>query len=161
MAFCGNCGMKVAEGTRFCPGCGTGIVSVQTTTGQQAGNMEKTQGMATEYTQEDIEQNKVMALLAYLGILFLVPLFGAPNSKYARYHANQGLVLCLAAVAFGIVYAILVALLLAISWRLVFFTAALAWLWLAYPVMIVIGIVNAVNGKTKELPLIGKIKILK
>ena len=46
----------------------------------------------------DIEQNKVYAVLAYLGILFLVPLLAAPNSRYARYHANQGIVLFLATV---------------------------------------------------------------
>src|SRR3954470_1008619 len=46
----------------------------------------------------DIEQNKVYAILAYLGPLFLVPLLAAPNSKFARYHANQGLVLFLATV---------------------------------------------------------------
>ena len=97
----------------------------------------------------------------YLGLLFLVPMFAAPNSKYARYHANQGLVLSLAAVAFGIVYVILVFLLLAISWRLTFLTSILGLLWIAYPVLAVIGIINALNGKAKELPFIGKIKILK
>src|SRR5689334_12413568 len=46
----------------------------------------------------DIEQNKVYAVLAYIGLLFLVPLFAAPNSKFARYHTNQGIVLFIAAV---------------------------------------------------------------
>ena len=140
---------------------------VQSQPVQQTDFMSKIQSInntadtTADYTAEDIEQNKVMALLAYLGLLFLVPMFAAPNSKYARYHANQGLVLSLAAVAFGIVYVILVFLLLAISWRLTFLTSILGLLWIAYPVLAVIGIINALNGKAKELPFIGKIKILK
>lgn len=199
MAFCGNCGKSITEGTKFCPGCGTKLpeveaavpvaespaaetpvtvapaqeatpvqqAPVQSQPAQQTDFMSKIQSInntadtTADYTAEDIEQNKVMALLAYLGLLFLVPMFAAPNSKYARYHANQGLVLSLAAVAFGIVYVILVFLLLAISWRLTFLTSILGLLWIAYPVLAVIGIINALNGKAKELPLIGKIKILK
>ena len=45
-----------------------------------------------EFDQKDIEQNKVMALLSYLGILVLVPLLGAKGSKYARFHTSQGTV---------------------------------------------------------------------
>lgn len=224
MAFCGNCGMKVTDGTKFCPGCGTKLPEVQAAApveapvaepvvvptpvaapaeaqaapaeaqavapaaaqtavpataqaaapvqgqsqpAQQTDFASKLQALnntadtTADYTAEDIEQNKVMALLGYLGILFLVPLFAAPNSKFARYHANQGLVLSLAAVAFGIVYTILVTVLLTISWRLSFLTSILGLLWLAYPVLGIIGIINALNGKAKELPFIGKIKILK
>lgn len=217
MAFCGNCGMKVTDGTKFCPGCGTKLPEVQAAASvqevapavasaqavsptpevnpapaavalaqteapavaapapaaaqsqpaQQTDFMSKIQSLnntadtTADYTAEDIEQNKVMALLAYLGLLFLVPLFAAPNSKYARYHTNQGLVLCLAAVAFGIVHVILTFLLLMISWRLSFLSTIIGLLWIAFPVWCVIGIINALNGKAKELPIIGKIKILK
>ena len=48
-----------------------------------------------------------------------------------------------------------------ISWRLSFLSTIIGLLWIAVPVLMVIGIVNALNGKAKELPLIGKIKILK
>lgn len=50
----------------------------------------QTEDNTSEFEQEDINQNKVMAVLAYIGILVLVPLLAAPNSKYARYHVNQG-----------------------------------------------------------------------
>jgi len=43
----------------------------------------------------DIEHNKIFAVLAYIGILFLVPLLAAPQSRFARYHTNQGIVLFL------------------------------------------------------------------
>ena len=29
MSFCGNCGKQLADGARFCPGCGTKIVSLE------------------------------------------------------------------------------------------------------------------------------------
>ena len=29
MSFCGNCGKQLADGARFCPGCGTKIVSME------------------------------------------------------------------------------------------------------------------------------------
>ena len=204
MAFCGNCGKSITEGTKFCPGCGTKLPEVQaapvtetqaaaqvvaapeqaaaptpvvapaqTVTPAQSPpahqsdfvskiqSINNTADTTADYTAEDIEQNKVMALLAYLGLLFLVPMFAAPNSKFARYHTNQGLVLCLAAVAFGIVHMLLTFLLLMISWRLSFLSTIIGLLWIAFPVWMVIGIVNALNGKAKELPLIGKIKILK
>ena len=54
----------------------------------------------------DVEKNKVFGVLAYLGILFLVPLLAAKDSRFAMYHANQGLVLFLFGVAVGIVIAI-------------------------------------------------------
>jgi len=59
------------------------------------------QGQSQEFTAEDIENNKVMALLAY--IIFLVPLLAAKESKFAMFHTNQGLVLFLAAIAVNIV----------------------------------------------------------
>src|SRR5690349_12379220 len=37
----------------------------------------------------DVETHRGLAVLAY--ICFLIPLVGAPYSKFSRYHANQGL----------------------------------------------------------------------
>ncbi len=44
----------------------------------------------------------VMGILCYLGILVLIPIFAAKDSKFVRFHANQGLILLLASVAYGI-----------------------------------------------------------
>ena len=115
-----------------------------------------------EYDQNDISSNKAMAILAYLSWLVLIPLFAAKDSKFARFHTNQGLVLAIAEIAYVIVVAILNAIFIFISFRLaavmstIFSIASLAFLVLA-----ILGIVNAANGKAKELPIIGKIKLLK
>lgn len=115
----------------------------------------------TTTDKKDIEQNKVMGILAYLGILVLVPLLAAKESKFARFHANQGLVLCIAAIIYAFAYSILTGVVLAISWRLYFIVSILGLCGVVFAVLAIIGIVNAANGKMKELPVIGKFKILK
>lgn len=102
----------------------------------------------------DVQQNKVMAVLAYIGILFLVPLLAAPNSQYARFHTNQGLVLFL----FDIVVGILTAVLAFIPFIGLIVSSLLG---LGIFVLMILGIVNAATGKANELPLIGKIRIIK
>jgi hypothetical protein len=39
---------------------------------------------------QDAQDNKIMAILAYLGLLFLVPFLAAKESPFARFHTNQG-----------------------------------------------------------------------
>ena len=46
-----------------------------------------------EKDKKDIEENKFVAALSYVWILCLVPLFFKRQSKFAQFHAQQGLVL--------------------------------------------------------------------
>lgn len=100
--------------------------------------------------QSDVEKNKIYAVLAY--IVFFIPLLAAKDSKFAMYHANQGLVLFLLALGVNAVGTILPV----IGWFLVLPLGNLAVLALA-----IIGIINTVNGETKPLPLIGGVSIIK
>ena len=101
------------------------------------------------YTPEDIQKNKVMAVLAYLGILVLVPILAAKDSKFARYHSNQGLVLWLVSIVISVLsyipYVGIVASILSIGTF----------------ILMILGIVNAAKGEVKALPIIGGITILK
>ena len=110
-----------------------------------------------EYDPSDIEQNKVMAILAYLSWLVLVPIFGAKESKFARFHANQGLVLAIAEIICWVVLGILSSLPF-IGWIFGILDGLFSLVCLLFAVL---GIVNAANGKAKELPLVGKFRILK
>ena len=105
-----------------------------------------------EYDQADINSNKLMAVLAYIGILVLIPLFAAKNSKFARFHTNQGVVLLICDILVSIVGGILASIKLGFIGKL-----------LAIVVFIfaVVGVINAAQGKAKELPFIGKYRILK
>ena len=113
-----------------------------------------------EFDPQDINQNKVMAILAYFGILFLVPLLAAKDSKFAKFHANQGIILFICEIA-----ACIVTFFLAFIFGLI----KIGWLgsllgdllYLACGILAILGIINAANGKAKELPLIGKFNILK
>lgn len=158
MAFCGKCGTKMEDGAKFCPACGT-PASVVPQQAAPAYTPPVVPGAPAQADIKDAQDNKAMAVLAY--IIFLIPLFAAKESPFARYHTNQGLVLAIAAVAYGIVYSILSAIVLAISWRLYLVVSILGWVGVVFAVLSVIGIINAVNGRMKPLPIIGGIKILK
>lgn len=59
---------------------------------------KSTQKITKGLTQEeektlDAKKNSGVATLSYLGILFIVPLFGNRDSKFAQFHAKQGIVL--------------------------------------------------------------------
>ena len=124
-------------------------------------DLQKNNGFVNRFDANDVAQNKVMGILAYIGILFLVPLFAAKNSPYSRFHANQGLVLCLAEVAYGIVYGILSVILMwipIIGWITI---ALLGLVSIVFFVFMILGIINACSGEVKPLPIIGGITILK
>ena len=99
----------------------------------------------------DVEKNKVFGILAYLGILWLVPLLAAKDSPFARYHCNQGLVLFLGAMAVWfccliVTFIPLLNLIMLLVWPVFGITCL---------VFAILGIINAANGVCKPLPLIG------
>lgn len=146
MAVCSKCGAQIPDNTGVCPTCGAP---------QENGANQQAYVNGGNYMDpNDVQQNKVMAVLAYIGILFLVPLLAAPNSQYARFHTNQGLVLFL----FDIVVGILTAVLAFIPFIGLIVSSLLG---LGVFVLMILGIVNAATGKANELPLIGKIRIIK
>ena len=113
----------------------------------QTTNSQQTQ--ENGYTAEDIEKGKTMAGLSYF--LFFLPLLACPDSKYARFHANQSLLLLITSIAGNVILGIIPV----IGWMLlpVFGVAIL--------VLVVMGLINGFGGKVKQLPIIGKFTILK
>ena len=109
------------------------------------------------FRSKDAEDNKIMAILAYVGILVLVPIFAAKESPFARYHANQGLLLIIASLALVIAEWIIMFILALISPTLVLFFSLIYLLNLGIFVLMIIGIINAAKGECKPLPLIGNL----
>ena len=99
-------------------------------------------------TKEDIEKNKVNAILSYLGILIIVPLLSedAKKSPFAKFHMNQGLVLAIA----GFVSSFIVWVPL-IGWAI---GIGLFVIWL-------MGLISAAQGEMKRVPLLGNIELIK
>ena len=120
-------------------------------------NITETPDYTASFDQNDIQQNRVMSILSYLGILVLIPLFAAKESPFARFHCNQGIVLVLAEVILSAAGRLLGGLPL-VGW-IIKLVAALGGI--ALFVFAIMGIINAVNGRAKELPLIGGFQILK
>lgn len=117
----------------------------------------------------DVEHHKGMAILAY--VCFLIPLLAVPKSKFARFHANQGLltfiIWCVAILgnlalyffdflilphltAMGILHAFFSCIIVLIEGGML--AGALA--------ATLYGIIQAANGQKKELPLFGKITLI-
>lgn len=166
MLFCSKCGTQMNDTDKFCPRCGApaGFVgqSPQQKVEEAVQNFTNTPDSTAEFDPQDIAVNKVYAILAYLGILVLVPILGAKESKFARFHANQGLVLLIAEVAVSIAIVIVTAILSIVSYALgAIIGGLLNLIWIAFLVFIILGIVNAAQGTAKELPIIGQIHILK
>lgn len=151
---CTNCGKEIANNAKFCDSCGSPIVDEQV-------NVQPTTEPAPVINEE--QDNKIMFILAYLGILFFLPLVSCPNSKVGRFHANQGLLLFITSIVGSIASTILSSIILAISWRLSLALSPLIWFaWsVVMLVLMIIGMVNANKGEQKPLPIIGKFKIIK
>ena len=105
------------------------------------------------FAPQEIEEAKVLSILGYLGILFLVPMLAMPNNRFARFHANQGLVLFITWFACSIAQFALgyVPIIKWFTWIL----------WLGPFVLMIIGMVNAGGGKAKALPLIGNFQLVR
>lgn len=178
MAFCSQCGNKLADGSKFCDKCGAPVDSG--TASQDSNNKTKnfsesvedlgakiadfnnTPDYTSEYDQTDITNNKALAALAYIGILVLIPILAAPNSKFAKFHSNQGLTLLIVNVVLSIALSIVRIVMNAIADPLGKIFSVVTWaIGILIIILAIIGIINAVQGKAKELPIIGKIKLLK
>ena len=102
-----------------------------------------------EMDSDDVTKNRLMAVLAYIGPLVLIPLIVARDSKFAKFHANQGLVLFILAIACALLRDVKL-----IGW--IFSVCGMAIFILA-----VVGIIYACQGKAKELPVVGNWKLIK
>ncbi|MGN0454155.1 MAG: zinc-ribbon domain-containing protein [Ruminococcus sp.] len=122
----------------------------------------------------DVEKNKYLNIFSYLGLLFLIPLFMAKGSKYTRFHVNQGIILTIFSVGYTVAQNIILAILRACLFGSTYYwefspmygiysviSAILGLASLVFVALSIYGIYNTCTGKVKELPVIGKFRILK
>lgn len=118
-------------------------------------DLMKSEDYTKNYDIQDINDNKLMGVLAYLGPLFLVPLLASRNSKYVMFHTEQGIVLFILSAVVGGVFGAL-GNIPVIGFV---FLVILALLELPLTILAIIGIINSASGLAKQLPIIGGIKI--
>ncbi|MCL2019560.1 MAG: zinc ribbon domain-containing protein [Oscillospiraceae bacterium] len=152
---CRKCGSHIPEGNLFCSGCGEACQN------KSENSSTRPDYLGADYTSSfahnDIEDNKIFALFSYIGFLFIVPLIAAPQSGYAKFHANQGIIVFILSVATSVINTLFI-----FARHIVFvpFTIVFSLLGVALLGAIAYGIVNAVTGKAVEIPIIGKFRIL-
>jgi len=95
---------------------------------------------------EDIQEDKIFALIAYLFILCIIPLLLKKENKFVLFHAKQGLVLFIGEVAVFIV-------------RVVPFLGPLIWNlgFLIFGFISLFGITQALMGKYTKIPVVSTI----
>lgn len=127
-----------------------------------------------DFTKKEIEEGKMMGILSY--IIPLIPFFVEKKNKYAIYHAKQGMNLFVICLVYGVINSILTSLIKVNGscgsvWGIDLgnYCKVTPW-WVTYPLGIIsialgllalLGLINAINGKAKELPLVNKVKIFK
>ena len=167
MVKCPKCGGINDDGVKFCAYCGQPVKAAggarsefSEKVDQVVNEFQNPVDTMSEFSQADIQQNKVISLFSYLGILLLIPWIARPKSKFARFHVSQGITLFITELVVRFVNSILQGILgnsaLSGPISLIFNIVSILLF-----VLMIIGIVNAVSGKAKALPIIGKIQLLK
>ncbi len=140
--FCKNCGTNIPENTHFCPTCGEPVF------GEKVVRDESDH--TALFSPEDIERTRFISALCYLSFIFIIiALLLEPNSKFLRFHINQSIMLTLFGLCCGIV-----AIIPFIGWIGSLVGA------IAFVVFTIMGIVNAVKRKAKDIPLVGKYTVV-
>lgn len=130
---------------------------------EKSNNLEKAlkiKDLTSTFDEEDAKQNASLAALAYLGPVWIVPLLGGKNSKFARFHALQGIAL-FTLTAFWLFIAILLnTLLLRVS---LWFRLITIPIWLCGFIFLAIAITqvwDALHGKARTIPFVGQLDFL-
>ena len=93
----------------------------------------------------DAQDDRLIAAIGYLGILCLVPLLLRKDSKFAQHHGKQGLIILI------VWLALWVGNIIPILGQIVWTLGTIALL-----ILIILGMVNALQGKMWEMPVLGK-----
>jgi len=180
MKICPNCGKELADDVKFCEKCGFSIDTVnqnQTVDlnaasrdvnasqpqmqpgfnpNNQSFNQYAPQYMSfdpkdhtSDYDTRDISDNKIFAVLAYTSLMGIIIALLVNNSPFTRFHAKNGAILEVATI-------------IALAFLVIPFVG-----WIVSPIMIIVlsvirivGFVNTLKGKAKELPIVSDIGFL-
>ncbi len=110
-----------------------------------------------------VGNNRAMAILAYIPILVIIPLVFGQQSRFVRYHTNQGFLLfILEVLRWAAMQVLLTGLpyifnLTPIAALFGFINGIISALFL---VLAVVGILHVMTGSCEELPIFGKYRVI-
>lgn len=186
MKKCPKCNKTLGARDKFCKNCGEPLTKEekrkqkkdQTEIFNKIGdNIEKildTEDTSKDYSKKDIENNKGLAIISYIGPLSIVSYLKKDESEYTKYHAIQGLNLfiiwCVYAVISILLRKIKITKTCNVVGGFVLNCERVTPWWISFPLDIIafillviniIGLVYAILGKAKKLPVVEKIDIVK
>ena len=127
-------------------------------------NVLNTSDYKDYYTKEDVKNNKTNAMICYLPFVVLYFLFTGKykKSNYLFFHANQGLNVTIIWVATFFISKVLTLLFKIDNLYIPGWVGAISYVLFCLSfVLSGFGLINTLNENSKELPVIGKIKLLK
>ena len=107
--------------------------------------MSEEKNQEEKIQDKDIQENKIIAALGYIGILCLIPLLAKKESKFALFHGKQGLVLFIAEIITYFIFVIPV-----LGWTTGFILNT-CWI-----ILSVIGIIKASTGELWKMPVLSQ-----
>lgn len=125
--------------------------------------LEEKKNVTPEPEKEDLKGKKFTAALSYLFWLTVIPMIYSSESKFIKYHANQGLVLAIVETIFLVITVIVSKVLWPVSraTSLLVETTMFMCFVGVFGMLSLIGIFHVILGKERPIPTFGKIQLLK
>lgn len=130
-------------------------------------SLVNTKDSTNSFDSEEIKKYKNYSILCYIPVLFVFPLYKEfhKNSKYVHFHINQGLNLTLTISLSLVISKFLNSVFTiknVIGNHVPFWVELVSYILFCVCAYILgFGIINSINGKSKELPLVGKFRFIK
>ena len=136
-------------------------------------NLQNTRDFTANYNAQDFAAHKTQCILASLGITFWVPYVACRDSQSSRFYANQGLLTLIMEIVFGFIFSLFGNIintafmvntydggyqLSFAGWIVSIIVAAIVF---AIPAFVIVtSIMNIRAGKIKEIPFLGKLRLI-
>lgn len=164
MPKCKKCGTVVSKDDIFCPVCREKITHNEKSH-DPIREMMKTQDFTSAFSAEDINNNKIYALLCYIPYICLYPIiFVSKKSAFVKFHANSGLVLFIMEILISSLF-FTIGVFSGFIPGIAFLTLALKLIrkiiYLLFISAILYGCFISLTGKAKEIPIISRIRIIR